>query len=34
MCKYFNGGYCQCEYAMNGVCNDLSNCEYLEEDEE
>lgn len=35
MCKYFDGGLCFCEYRMSSVCTDLSNCEYLtDEDEE
>ena len=33
MCKYNDGYNCNCQNRMNNVCIDLSNCEFLEEDE-
>ena len=34
MCKYLKGNECECPYTMNSVCNNLSDCEYLETEEE
>lgn len=33
MCKYNDGYNCNCQNRMSNVCTDLSNCEFLEEDE-
>ena len=32
MCKYLNGGECECEFVNANVCSDPSNCEYMEDD--
>ena len=32
MCKYMNGNICENQHRMNSICNDPSNCEYLEEE--
>lgn len=34
MCIYSNGLNCECEYKLNSICDDPSNCEYLIEEEE
>ena len=33
MCKYQNGGNCECPYLMSSVCSNPSDCEYLTEDD-
>lgn len=34
MCIYSDGFNCNCEDRMSSICEDLSNCEYLTEEEE
>ena len=33
MCRYINGGNCECPYTMNSVCDNPSDCENFETDE-
>lgn len=33
MCRYINGGNCECPYTMNSACDNPSDCENFETDE-
>ena len=33
MCRYMNGGNCECPYTMSSVCDNPSDCENLETNE-